>query len=148
MIFTSGSTGRRRPSSAPSALANRLSWGADLAAPGVRVAKSSPAFIDGTTELLGGLVAGDTVLIADDATAADAVALAEFIERHGAGLVTLVPSLLAAFAENGLPSSVTTWISSGEALPAALAEQVPTRLVNLYGCSEAAATASSPKPAG
>ncbi|WP_433479115.1 amino acid adenylation domain-containing protein [Spirillospora sp. CA-142024] len=139
VIFTSGSTGTPKAvAGTQRALANRLAWGAGLAAPGVRVAKSSPAFIDGTTELLGGLVAGDTVVIADDATATDAVALADLIERHGAGLVTLVPSLLSALVENGLPPSVTTWISSGEALPPALAGQVPARLVNLYGCSEAA----------
>ncbi|TDB89385.1 amino acid adenylation domain-containing protein, partial [Actinomadura sp. KC216] len=140
VIFTSGSTGTPKAvAGTQRALSNRLAWGADLAEPGgVRVAKSSPAFIDGTTELLGGLVAGDTVVIADDATATDAVALAELIERHDARLVTLVPSLLAALVENGLPASVTTWVSSGEALPAALAERVPARLVNLYGCSEAA----------
>ncbi|WP_187414062.1 non-ribosomal peptide synthetase [Actinomadura chibensis] len=139
VVFTSGSTGTPKAVvGTQRGLANRLAWGADLAAPGVRVAKSSPAFIDGTTELLGGLVAGDAVAIADDATAADAVALAAFAERHGAGLVTLVPSLLAALAENGLPPSVTTWISSGEALPPALAAKVPARLIDLYGCSEAA----------
>ncbi|TYK43424.1 non-ribosomal peptide synthetase [Actinomadura decatromicini] len=139
VVFTSGSTGTPKAVvGTQRGLANRLAWGADLAAPGVRVAKSSPAFIDGTTELLGGLVAGDAVAIADDATATDAVALAAFAERHGAGLVTLVPSLLAALVENGLPPSVTTWISSGEALPPALAAKVPARLIDLYGCSEAA----------
>ncbi|WP_255275828.1 non-ribosomal peptide synthetase [Actinomadura madurae] len=139
VIFTSGSTGTAKAVvGTQGALANRLAWGTGLAAPGVRVAKSSPAFIDGTTELLGGLAAGDAVVIADDATATDAVALADFIERHRAGLVTLVPSLLAALVESGPPSSVTTWISSGEALPAALADRVPGRLLNLYGCSEAA----------
>ncbi|GGV27920.1 hypothetical protein GCM10010182_58530 [Actinomadura cremea] len=140
VIFTSGSTGTPKAVvGTQRALANRLAWGADLTeAGGTRVAKSSPAFIDGTTELLGGLVAGDTVVIADDATATDAVALAAFVERHGVRTVTLVPSLLAALAENGLPESVTTWISSGEALPPALAERVPARLVDLYGCSEAA----------
>ncbi|MEW2359810.1 amino acid adenylation domain-containing protein [Spirillospora sp. NPDC029432] len=138
VIFTSGSTGTPKAvAGTQRALANRLAWGADLAAPGVRAAKSSPAFIDGTTELLGGLVAGDTVAVADDATAADAVALAEFLGRHGVTTVTLVPSLLPALLEAGAPS-VTTWISSGEALPAALAARTPGRLVNLYGCSEAA----------
>ncbi|HEU5023557.1 MAG TPA: amino acid adenylation domain-containing protein, partial [Spirillospora sp.] len=139
VIFTSGSTGTPKAvAGTQEALANRLAWGAGLTEPGVRVAKSSPAFIDGTTELLGGLVAGDTVVIADDATAADAVALGDLIERHGVRTVTLVPSLLAALVERGLPPSVTTWISSGEALPAALAAKVPARLVDLYGCSEAA----------
>ncbi|SNS55159.1 amino acid adenylation domain-containing protein [Actinomadura mexicana] len=139
VVFTSGSTGTPKAvAGTQRALANRLAWGAGLAAPGIRAAKSSPAFIDGTTELLGGLVAGDTVVIADDETAADAVALAEFIDRHDIGLVTLVPSLLAALVDSGPPPSVTTWISSGEALPGALADRVPARLVNLYGCSEAA----------
>ncbi|QKG18471.1 cyclic nucleotide binding protein [Actinomadura verrucosospora] len=139
VIFTSGSTGTPKAvAGTQEALANRLAWGAGLAEGGVRVAKSSPAFIDGTTELLGGLVAGDTVVIADDATAADAVALGDLIERHGVRTVTLVPSLLTALVERGLPPSVTTWISSGEALPAALAAKVPARLVDLYGCSEAA----------
>ena len=139
VIFTSGSTGvPKAVVGTQRALANRLAWGLDLTGPGVRAAKSSPAFIDGTTELLGGLLAGDTVVIADDAAATDAVALAELIDRRGIGTVTVVPSLLAALLEAGDLRSVTTWISSGEALPAALAERVPARLINLYGCSEAA----------
>ncbi|WP_326639614.1 amino acid adenylation domain-containing protein [Streptosporangium sp. NBC_01755] len=139
VIFTSGSTGTPKAVvGTQRALANRLAWGAELAAVGVRVAKSSPAFIDGSTELLGGLIAGDTVVVADDDTATDALALAELIRGHGVNLVTVVPSLLAALLETGELGSVTTWVSSGEALPAALAERVPARLVNLYGCSEAA----------
>ncbi|MEU4540001.1 amino acid adenylation domain-containing protein [Streptosporangium sp. NPDC023825] len=145
VIFTSGSTGTPKAVvGTQRALANRLAWGADLAPTGVRVAKSSPAFIDGSTELLGGLVAGDTVVVADDDTATDALALAELIRRHDVNLVTVVPSLLAALmeteeaGERGNLGSVTTWVSSGEALPAALAARVPARLVNLYGCSEAA----------
>ncbi|MDF5758247.1 non-ribosomal peptide synthetase [Spongiactinospora sp. TRM90649] len=139
VIFTSGSTGTPKAvAGTQRALANRLAWGRGLAAPGVRVAKSSPSFIDGTTELLGGLVAGDTVVVADDDTATDAVALAALIDRHGVNLVTVVPSLLTALLETGPLASVTTWISSGEALPAGLAERVPARLVDLYGCSEAA----------
>ncbi|MEV0758075.1 amino acid adenylation domain-containing protein [Streptosporangium sp. NPDC050280] len=187
VIFTSGSTGTPKAVvGTQRALANRLAWGADLATVGVRVAKSSPAFIDGSTELLGGLVAGDTVVVADDDTATDALALAELIHRHGVNLVTVVPSLLAALMENeetekageaarsgrfgevgesgenarrgevgeakepqecreagksartGRLGSVTTWVSSGEALPVSLVQRVPARLVNLYGCSEAA----------
>ncbi|PKK16211.1 MAG: hypothetical protein BUE48_001835 [Thermomonospora sp. CIF 1] len=139
VIFTSGSTGTPKAVvGTQRALANRLAWGLDLVEPGMRVAKSSPAFIDGTTELLGGLLAGDPVLIADDATATDPVALAELIDRYRARTVTVVPSLLAALLEAGDLGSVTTWISSGEALPAGLADRIGARLINLYGCSEAA----------
>ncbi|MGI8329566.1 amino acid adenylation domain-containing protein [Actinomadura scrupuli] len=139
VIFTSGSTGTPKAVvGTQRALGNRLAWGTELAEPGVRVAKSSPSFIDGTTELLGGLVAGDTIVIADDATATDPLALSSFIDRHRITFVTVVPSLLAALLETGDLPSVTTWVSSGEALPPALAARVPGRLVDLYGCSEAA----------
>ncbi|WP_442875529.1 non-ribosomal peptide synthase/polyketide synthase [Amycolatopsis sp. NBC_00348] len=146
VIFTSGSTGRPKAVAGTQlALANRLHWGRDLA-PGVRVAKSALTFIDGSTELLGGLVAGDPVVLADDVTATDPHALAEFVRRSGAQILTVVPSLLDSFVENVSDSafdSVTTWITSGEPLSGALAEKVARRwpsakLVNLYGCSEVA----------
>ncbi|MEO3782579.1 amino acid adenylation domain-containing protein [Actinocorallia sp. B10E7] len=139
VIFTSGSTGTPKAViGTQRALANRLAWGADLVEPGVRAAKSSPSFIDGTTELLGGLVSGDTVVIADDATATDPIALTGFLDRHRVTTVTVVPSLLNALLEAGPPAPVTTWISSGEPLPKALADRVTGRLIDLYGCSEAA----------
>ncbi|WP_395105926.1 amino acid adenylation domain-containing protein [Actinomadura sp. SCN-SB] len=150
VVFTSGSTGTPKAVvGTQRALANRLAWGMELTEPGgVRAAKSSPAFIDGTTELLGGLVNGDTVVIADDATATDPLALTAFLDRHGIGTVTLVPSLLSALLETGPPATVRTWISSGEALPAALAGRTPGRLVNLYGCSEAAGDSLAAEGAG
>ncbi|RSM36803.1 non-ribosomal peptide synthetase [Amycolatopsis balhimycina DSM 5908] len=146
VIFTSGSTGRPKAvAGTQRALANRLYWGRDLAE-GVRAAKSALTFIDGSTELLGGLVAGDPVVLADDTTATDPMALAEFVRESGAQVLTVVPSLLDSFAEDAPADafeSVTTWITSGEPLSAALAEKVATRwpsakLVNLYGCSEVA----------
>ncbi|MCO1581467.1 amino acid adenylation domain-containing protein [Crossiella sp. SN42] len=146
LVFTSGSTGRPKAvAGTQTALANRLDWGRELAG-GVRIAKSSLSFIDGSTELLGGLVAGDTVVLADDAAVSDPAALVELIDRHAVDLVTVVPSLLSALlrtAPEGTLGSVRTWISSGEALSAELAGQVAARwplarLVNLYGCSEAA----------
>jgi len=146
VIFTSGSTGRPKAvAGTQRALANRLHWGRDRLA-GVRIAKSALTFIDGSTELLGGLVAGDPVILADDATATDPLALADLVRRSGAQVLTVVPSLLASFVEDapaGAFESVTTWITSGEALSSTLAERVAARwpharLVNLYGCSEAA----------
>ncbi|MDX3188142.1 amino acid adenylation domain-containing protein [Streptomyces sp. MN03-5084-2B] len=146
VIFTSGSTGRPKAvAGTQRALANRLYWGRDVAR-GARVAKSALTFIDGSTELLGGLVAGDPVVLADDATATDPLALAGFVRESGAQVLTVVPSLLDTFAEDapaGAFDSVTTWITSGEPLSEALAEKVAARwpsaqLVNLYGCSEVA----------
>ncbi|MEV7097596.1 amino acid adenylation domain-containing protein [Amycolatopsis sp. NPDC051045] len=151
VIFTSGSTGRPKAvAGTQRALANRLHWGSDLAQ-GVRVAKSALTFIDGSTELLGGLVAGDPVVLADDATATDPLALAELVRNSGAQVLTVVPSLLDTFAEDTFAedasadafAAVTTWITSGEPLSDALAGKVAARwpsakLVNLYGCSEVA----------
>ena len=146
VIFTSGSTGRPKAvAGTQRALANRLHWGRDVAE-GVRVAKSALTFIDGSTELLGGLVAGDPVVLADDATATDPPALAELVRTSGAQVLTVVPSLLESFADDGPVDAfdaVTTWITSGEPLSEALAEKVARRwpsakLVNLYGCSEVA----------
>lgn len=151
VVFTSGSTGRPKAVvGTQRALTNRLRWGrgALSSAPGptVRVAKSALAFIDGSTELLGALVAGDTVVLADDATARDVLRLTELADRHGAGVLTVVPSLLETLLDTAPPGaldSVHTWICSGEALPTALADAVTARwpnagVVNLYGCSEAA----------
>ncbi|MFI6980995.1 amino acid adenylation domain-containing protein [Embleya sp. NPDC050154] len=151
VVFTSGSTGRPKAVvGTQRALGNRLRWGrsALTAAPGtsVRVAKSALAFIDGSTEILGALVAGDTLVLADDATARDPLRLTELADGHGAGVLTVVPSLLETLLDTAPPGSlagVHTWICSGEALPAALADAVTARwpdarVVNLYGCSEAA----------
>jgi amino acid adenylation domain-containing protein len=144
VIFTSGSTGRPKAvAGTQRALANRLQWGRDLGG-GIRVAKSALTFIDGATELLGGLVAGDTVLLADDATATDPHALARLVNRLDATMLTVVPSLLSTLVSeaSGL-DSVTTWITSGEALTRTVADAFAARwpdarLVNLYGCSEVA----------
>ncbi|MFJ5837259.1 amino acid adenylation domain-containing protein [Streptomyces shenzhenensis] len=151
LIFTSGSTGRPKGVlGTQRALANRLLWGRELqgggAAPGVRLAKSPVGFIDGLVEVLGALVNGDTLALADDAANGDPVALAAVADAHRATVVTAVPSLHAALLEAAPPDSfgtVRTWISSGEPLPAELAAALTrrwpaARLVNLYGCSEAA----------
>ncbi|MEU0587931.1 amino acid adenylation domain-containing protein [Streptomyces sp. NPDC006132] len=149
VVFTSGSTGRPKGVlGTQRALANRLAWGRTLTdgPAGVRVAKSPISFIDGLTELLGALVAGEAVALADDGTTGDPTALAALASRHRATLLTAVPSLYATLVESAPPGSfgsVRTWISSGEPLTTDLAHRLTARwpnarLVNLYGCSEAA----------
>ncbi|MFE6619959.1 amino acid adenylation domain-containing protein [Streptomyces sp. NPDC057740] len=148
VIFTSGSTGRPKGViGTQRALANRLHWGRELGSPGgVRVSKSPLSFIDGLTELLGALVAGEAVALADDQATGDPKALAALADRHGATVLTAVPSLYTTLVESAPPdafATVRTWISSGETLPGELARALTrrwpqARVVNLYGCSEAA----------
>ncbi|MFI7597372.1 amino acid adenylation domain-containing protein [Actinoplanes sp. NPDC049681] len=144
VVYTSGSTGRPKAVvGTHGALANRLAWARERWDGEVRVAKSSMSFIDGTTELLGGLVAGATVVIADEATAADGALLARLVAGSGATQLLAVPGLAAAMAETA-PERVRglrRWITSGEALDAAtvaaLAAASPgAELVNSYGASE------------
>ncbi|MER7007730.1 amino acid adenylation domain-containing protein [Dactylosporangium sp. NPDC000555] len=146
LLYTSGSTGRPKGVvGTHAALANRLAW-ARAAWPGERrVAKSSLSFVDGVTELLGGLVAGATLVLADDTTAADGAALGRLVEASGATQLLAVPSLAAALAESA-PARVRAlrrWITSGEALTPpvvrALAAASPdAEIVNSYGSSEVA----------
>ncbi|MDI1461646.1 non-ribosomal peptide synthase/polyketide synthase [Catellatospora sp. KI3] len=149
VVYTSGSTGRPKAVvGTHGGLGNRLVWAAEQwsAAPGtpdVRLAKSSLSFIDGTTELLGALVAGATTVIAPERTAADGAALARLVADSGATQLLAVPSLAAAMAEvDGAPlAGVRRWLLSGEALDAgtvrALAAASPgARIVNSYGSSE------------
>jgi amino acid adenylation domain-containing protein/non-ribosomal peptide synthase protein (TIGR01720 family) len=144
VVYTSGSTGRPKAVVGTHAgLANRLAWARDAWDGAVRVAKSSMSFIDGTTELLGGLVAGAAVVVADETAAADGAALARLVAESGATQLLAVPSLAAALAETA-PDRVRglrRWITSGEALDAATVEALVAAspgatIVNSYGASE------------
>nr|WP_052478682.1 non-ribosomal peptide synthetase [Kibdelosporangium sp. MJ126-NF4]CEL19983.1 Siderophore biosynthesis non-ribosomal peptide synthetase modules [Kibdelosporangium sp. MJ126-NF4]CTQ97207.1 Siderophore biosynthesis non-ribosomal peptide synthetase modules [Kibdelosporangium sp. MJ126-NF4] len=148
VLFTSGSSGRPKAVvGTHEALAARLAWGQrvlPMSPQDVVIAKSSISFIDGSTELVGALLGGARVVLADAAQRRDAFALADLIARHQTSRLTLVPSLLQVLldVDPAKLETVRTWVSSGEALPAALAARVyaalpATRLVDLYGCSEA-----------
>jgi amino acid adenylation domain-containing protein len=148
VVYTSGSTGQPKGvMGTAGALANRLVWQRDLVrADGwadVRLAKSSMSFIDGSTELLAGLLAGARLVLADDAESRDAGALADLIDRHDVRQLTAVPSLAAALAQFREESahSVSSWFLSGEPLTRAVIDMFDdagTRVINSYGSSEVA----------
>ncbi|MBC2875430.1 MULTISPECIES: non-ribosomal peptide synthetase [Streptomyces] len=153
VIYTSGSTGAPKGVvGVHRGLANRLAWFHDRHPwrPGTRVcAKTSLSFVDGTGELLGPLLHGGTVVLADRIAARSLPELAALVHEHRATRLTVVPSLLAAVtalppAERDLFAGVDTWVSSGEALrpetARAFAAAFPdARLLNLYGSSEVSA---------
>ncbi|MFT4086261.1 MAG: AMP-binding protein, partial [Gordonia sp. (in: high G+C Gram-positive bacteria)] len=142
LVYTSGSTGTPKGVVGTSgALANRIAWASQRWTGQTVLAKSSFAFIDGSTEILGALAAGASVVLADDATARDAAALAELAQAAGIRQITAVPSLARAMTESAARAlTPERWIVSGEPLPPATAEILggAGELVNSYGSSEVA----------
>lgn len=145
LIYTSGSTGvPKGVVGTAAALANRIAWAARRWDGSVVLAKSAIAFIDGTTEILGALAAGATVVVADDDAARDASALIDLAARHSVDQITAVPSLARAMvdvAAAGEACSIGRWIVSGEPLPATTATRLVSTadtVINSYGSSEVA----------
>ncbi|WP_460777328.1 amino acid adenylation domain-containing protein [Nocardiopsis nanhaiensis] len=155
VIYTSGSTGTPKGVvGTQEGLVNRLSWFGELCDFGdgrteqiTLCAKSSPAFIDGTVEILQTLAHGGRVALADARTARDPELLAEFIASTGASVLVSAPSLLEALLDatedrRDLLAGCRLLAASGELLPPVLATRVAerfrnARLVNFCGCTEA-----------
>ncbi|WP_157875953.1 non-ribosomal peptide synthetase, partial [Streptacidiphilus griseoplanus] len=147
VVYTSGSTGRPKGAllthSGVVNLVSGIAGAFPFEAGAPALAKSSLSFIDGSTELLGSLLHGDPVVLADEEQARDPHALARMIGQHGIGRITVVPSLLAALLDSGAAGleSCGLWVTTGEAIPRHLVErfarEMPhARLVNYYGASE------------
>ena len=157
LVYTSGSTGMPKGVlGTRAALAHRLHWATlHWGGPRSRIAKSSLSFIDGATELLTGILAGQHVVFAQDHEYADPRALVELLARSGAGQITAVGSLAAALATTSPQEcgSLTSWILSGEPLTsntiAAIGAATPEAAVyNSYGSSEVAGDVAVHRVAG
>ncbi|WP_211215367.1 condensation domain-containing protein, partial [Actinoalloteichus spitiensis] len=153
VIYTSGSTGRPKGViGTHRGLMTRWAWFTQ-AYPEQRgvpvLARGSVSFLDSATEILGTLLEGGRVVLADETEMKDPVGLVGLVRAHRVERVTMVPSLLAVVldviaADPEAVASVSCWVSSGEPLPATVATRFAAllpgaRLLNLYGASEVAA---------
>ena len=104
LVFTSGSTGKPKGAvGTHRSMAARLDWQLRHYPPrtdDVRLAQASMTFLEGGMEMLAGLAAGATMILADDAEHRDPEALGELMNRHSVAQVTAVPSLVSALADS------------------------------------------------
>lgn len=144
VIYTSGSTGRPKGVRVPrAAVVNFLSSMREcpgIGADDIVLAVTTLSFDIAVLELLGPLVVGGCVVIADRETAADAGLLAEAIERHGVTLLQATPSTWRGLVESGWSGSVRLKaLCGGEALPRDLVAPLlgaTGELWNMYGPTE------------
>lgn len=149
--FTSGSTGRPKGVlTTHGGLAARTTWVAAHwpsrpagATQGLRLCKSTPTAIDATAELCEAWSTGDALVLASDAEARDAGALAGMLARHGIVHLMAVPGLLSAMTEirPEVLERADRVLSTGEPLLPRVARDMRARapqlpLMNAYGCSE------------
>jgi nonribosomal peptide synthetase DhbF len=129
-------------------MVNRLLWIGDVLPynAGPIIAKSALSFIDGTTEILGAIVHGGTIVLAGPDAAKSAHELVNLIEKHRVASINLVPSFVIPLLETGDHSRLVTcknWTLSGEPVHAShilglrrVINNLSTAL-NFYGATEA-----------
>jgi len=147
LIYTSGSTGKPKGVMGHHrGVVSRLHWDVGDGASEVYGQKTTLSFIDAIWEIFMPLIRGGRTVLMPEAAVRDPDALIDELSRQGVTRLVLVPSLLRAAVENveRLAERLTALnyiVSSGEALPADLAEQClralpAVKLINIYGTSE------------
>ncbi len=143
-IYTSGSTGRPKGVVVThDALHNLLVSMAAITGlePGLRIiAVTTVSFDIAAVELLLPLVCGATVVVAEEGTAADPVALASLIEQVRPSVLQATPALWRMLVDE-CPAALSDLraIVGGDALPTALAtalRQATAEATNVYGPTE------------
>ncbi|WP_405806925.1 non-ribosomal peptide synthase/polyketide synthase [Streptomyces sp. NBC_01187] len=144
LIYTSGSTGRPKGVAVPESALRNLLLGMGEAlrfdASDRWLAVTTLAFDIAVLELLGPLLAGGTVVVADDETVRDPALLTGVVERERISFVQATPSLWQALIGScHAEAGNLTMLSGGEPLPAELAADMRAtrrRVGNLYGPTE------------
>lgn len=150
VIFTSGSTGKPKGVALSHAgLIGRLEWGAQKMPPlhGEKGgSKTDMAFGDCLCEIFGPLLYGFPVYFMEEKHIAHVDTLYETIKTEKITRLVAVPSLLREFVgiarqRNESLTSLKYVVSSGEALPALLADEVQNmcpsaKVYNFYGSTE------------
>lgn len=152
VIYTSGSSGEPKGvAGTQKGALNRFHWMWErypFAAGEVCAQVTTLGFVDAVWEILGPLLHGTPIALIPDEDVRDLERLVNALGGQSATRITLVPSLLRVLLASEdvgrLLPFLRYWSCSGEALEPDLArlfrERVPKGiLLNLYGCSEAAA---------
>jgi len=151
VLSTSGSAGQRKAvMGTEAATLNRLHWMWEqypYETGEVACLTSGPGFVDSVAAILGPLLKGVRLVIADQEILLDTDRFLNFLAAHKITRLTVVPSLLRMLLKQrqSLGVRVPTLrycVCSGEALTVPLAkdflsEAPNVTLLNLYGCSEA-----------
>ncbi|OBH33595.1 non-ribosomal peptide synthetase [Mycobacterium sp. E342] len=149
LVFTSGSTGTPKGAvGTHRSMAARLDWQLRHYPPkadDVRLAQASMTFLEGGMEMLAGLAAGATMILADDAEHRDPEALGDLMIRHSVAQLTAVPSLVSALIDSR-PDAVralSRLVCGGEPVGTALLQRLvsvcsgaDTELLNNIGSTE------------
>lgn len=154
LVFTSGSTGKPKGAvGTHRSMAARLDWQLRHYPPrttDVRLAQASITFLEGGMEMLAGLAAGATLILADDAEHRDPEALGDLMIRHSVAQVTAVPSLVSALVDSR-PDAVralSRLVCGGEPVSASLLSRLvavcapDTQLLNNIGSTETSGAVS------
>ncbi len=130
LVFTSGSTGKPKGAvGTQRAMAARLDWQLRHYPPrahDIRLSQASMTFLEGGMELLAGLAAGATMILADDAEHRDAEALGALMRRESVAQITAVPSLVSALVDSAPDSvrSLARLVCGGEPVSASLLQRL------------------------
>ncbi|OBB86903.1 non-ribosomal peptide synthetase [Mycobacterium colombiense] len=158
LVFTSGSTGKPKGAvGTHRSMAARLDWQLRHYPPrtdDVRLAQASITFLEGGMEMLAGLAAGATMILADDAEHRDPEALGDLMNRYSVAQVTAVPSLVSALVDSR-PDAVralSRLVCGGEPVSTALLQRLVsvcadqggagTELLNNIGSTETSGAVS------